>query len=225
VSQALLTVALLGTLGLSSLGTPLRLDGYTFRPPAGFRMAPMDLYQGTRAGAIGPKHAPRALSAALTDGEGTGAATVLVALVEGSFSATPSARDDFATAAMVHFREELGSTLSLERAELIRGAAPRVEVLGTLKDHGQVRHVLTAAFEGDGRYAVITASIPSGRLEALAPALTASMDSFRQDPGGGVISRAVAGGAASLCVFALITSWVLWRRRQRLARADLGLPS
>ena len=58
-----------------ALGSELRKDGYSFRPPAGFRMVRQEPYTGTRAGAVAmDSGAPRFLSAALSDGEGPEAA-------------------------------------------------------------------------------------------------------------------------------------------------------
>ncbi|MHB8873427.1 MAG: hypothetical protein ACYC8T_07040, partial [Myxococcaceae bacterium] len=134
------------------LGTPLRQDGYSLRPPQGFRMARMDLFRGTRATAVSAVASPEArgpgparwLSAALVDGEGEDAAAMVVSMVEGSFQATPAARDEFSTAVVRHFSEELGLKLAMERAELVGGPAARIEVFGTVRQEDQVRRVLVS---------------------------------------------------------------------------------
>ncbi|MFP2933458.1 hypothetical protein ACLESO_51590, partial [Pyxidicoccus sp. 3LG] len=97
--SSLLVVGLLALTG--ALGSELRRDGYQFRPPEGFHMVRWGQYAGSRAGAVAlQSDAPRVLSAALADGEGPEAATLLVSVVERGFSASPSARDDFAAAVM-----------------------------------------------------------------------------------------------------------------------------
>ncbi|MBX5482794.1 MAG: hypothetical protein IRZ16_13275 [Myxococcaceae bacterium] len=208
------------TLSLAALGTPLRQDGYSFRPPERFRMIRMELFHGTRAGAVavGPVR-ERYLSAALTDGDGPDAASLIIAIVGESFSATPSSRDAFSTAVVHHFADELGIPLSLERVELVRGPAPRIEVTGTIKQQDQVRTVLIAAMGGEGRHAVVTFSAPSGRFDALRPQVRASLDTFQAEtPAAGTWSRSVAGVVAVLLAFALFVSWSLWRRRRERAR-------
>ena len=76
-----MVLALLATglsLTLGALGTELRRDGYGFRPPEGFRLERMERYAGSRVGAVASGGAePRFLSAALADGEGEAAATLL----------------------------------------------------------------------------------------------------------------------------------------------------
>lgn len=212
----------------AGLGTPLRQDGYTIRPPQGFRLAKMDLFHGTRAGAVAAlgEDGERSLSAALVDGEGTDAATMLVAVVGRPFDATPSNRDAFTTAAMKHFADELGMPLTLVRSDLQGGpSSKRVEVVGTLKQQDQLRTIVLAAMEGDPRHAVVTFSVPSARFDALWPDLRASLDSFRADPPpGAAIPTSAVWTIAVALVLALFASWRLWRRRARLRRADQGLP-
>lgn len=124
---------------------------YSIRPPAGFRMVRQEPYAGTRAGAVAPQRGvQRSLSASLSDGDGAEAAMLLVAVVEGTFSASPSERDGFAAAVVRHFDEELGMTLVPERVERVMEPVPRVEVLGTLKEAGQVRTVLVAGLASEG---------------------------------------------------------------------------
>lgn len=217
---------MLVALAAADLGSPLRQDGFSLRPPEGFRMVRMDLYHGTGAGAVAvDPGSPGYLSAALTDGEGPDAASLIVATVEESFDATPSMRDDFSTAVVRHFAEALETPMSLQRAELVRGPSPRIEVLGTVKQHDQVRSVLVAGMEGSGRHAVITFSVPTGRFEAMLPVLRQSLDSFRAEGAPAhQRSRSLAGAAAVLFALLLFASWSVWRRRRRLRRAELGLP-
>jgi hypothetical protein len=211
-----------------SLGTPLRQDGYALRPPEGFRMVRMDPFRGTQVGAVPEEgQAPGHLTAALVDGEGPDAASIVVAVVEGTFSASPSTRDDFSARVIHHFNDQLGMPLSLERAELVREPAPRIEVQGTIKKQDQLRRVLVAGMEGEGRHAVLTFSVPSGRYEALLPTLRASLDSFRPDaPPPGRLSRSAVAGLASTIVLGMLGSWSLWRRRKELrsARGDSPHP-
>jgi hypothetical protein len=131
------------------LGSALRQDGYTLRPPQTFRMARMDLFHGTRAGAIGGgSGAARWLSAALEDGEGDDAATLLVSIVETPFKAAPADRDELTAAVVRHFSQELGLKFQTEKAELVAGPTPRVEVFGSVRQENQLRHVLVAAMAG-----------------------------------------------------------------------------
>ncbi|MFZ5471762.1 MAG: hypothetical protein ACOZIN_20225 [Myxococcota bacterium] len=203
-------------LAAPSLGTPLRQDGYVLRPPQNFRMARMDLFHGTRAGAAAGGAPGRWLSAALIDGQEEDASSLLVSIVERSFQPSPAARDDFSTAVVRHYADELGLKFSMERAELVAGASPRIEVLGTVRAQNQARHVLVAAMAGEGRHAVVTFSIPSGRYEALSGALRASLDSYRPDaPIANERSRGAVRVIAGLLAFALVASWWLRRRLRR----------
>src|SRR5215211_4974448 len=125
---------------VANLGTPLRQDGFSFRPPSAFRKARMELFQGTRAGAIPlDSSRPRYLAAALVDGEEEHAAALLVAVVDETFEASPSTREAFSAAAVKHFADELGMPLALERALLVRGPSARVEVVGTIRKEDQLR--------------------------------------------------------------------------------------
>ncbi|MBJ6762323.1 hypothetical protein JGU66_16255 [Myxococcaceae bacterium JPH2] len=200
-----------------ALGAELRRDGYSFRPPASFRMTGWERYAGSRVGAVSlePGEA-RSLSAVLTDGEGAEAATLLVSVVEQGFSASPSERDAFASAVPGHFLRELGLTLSPERVDRVGGPVPRVEVLGTLRESGQVRAVLVTALASEGRHAVVTVSAPAERWETLAPQVRASLETFRMEPPvAGVVPRRVAGALAGTLAGALVASYAAWRRRQR----------
>ncbi|MGA9522192.1 MAG: hypothetical protein WBV82_12050 [Myxococcaceae bacterium] len=211
------SAAVLLVLAASPLGTPLRQDGFTVRPPEGFRMMRMGPLHGTWVGAIPGEDGDLGfLSAALVDGDGADAASMLVSVLEGSFEAGPSTRDDFSSATVRHFNETLGMPLSLEHVELVREGARRIEVRGTVRQQDQLRRVLVAGMEGEGRHVVITFSVPSGRYEALLPALRASLDTFRADsPPSSDLSRSVAGAAATVLASALFGSWSLWRRRRR----------
>lgn len=201
------------------LGTPLKQDGYTVRPPQGFRTARKDLFAGTRVGAIALEPtADRALSAALTDSDDESATTMIVSWIDEPFSPGPSTRDGFATAVVRHFADELGLKLSLETARVVSGPVPRIEVLGTLKQEAQVRRVLIAAFEGDPRHAVILFSVPSGRFEELKDALNDSLETFRVDaPATAGLSRGLVGALAGAALGALVVSWSLWRTKRRKA--------
>lgn len=209
------------------LGTPLRQDGYSLRPPQGFRMERMDLYRGTRATAVSAVASPEArgpgltrwLSAALVDGDGDDAAAMVVSIVEGSFQATPAARDEFSTAVVRHFSDELGMKFAMERAELVAGAAARIEVLGTVRQEDQVRRVLISAMAGDGRHAVVGFTAPTGRWEQLGASARASLETFRNDaPAASDASRGLAAIVALVMAAALLASLVLWRRRRRALR-------
>lgn len=200
-----------------SLGTPLKHDGYTVRPPADFRVAREELFRGTRVGAVAlDPRTDRWLSAALMDGEDESAATMLISWVEGGFTPGPSTRDAFATAVVRHFSDELGMKLALETVRVVEEPAARVEVLGTLRQQEQVRRVVIAAYEGSSKHAVITFSLPGARFDALRPELDASLDTFRIDPTAtSGISRGLVGAIAGAALGALLVSVGLWRNRQK----------
>ena len=143
---------------------------------------------------------------------------MVVSMVEGSFQATPAARDEFSTAVVRHFSDELGLKLSMDGAELIGGPAARIEVSGTVREEDQVRRVLVAAMAGDGRHAVVGFTAPTGRWEQLGASARASLESFRNDPAASSeVSRGLAAAVALVMAAALLTSLVLWRRRRRAA--------
>jgi hypothetical protein len=196
------------------LGPPLRQDGYHLRPPGAFHMARLDLFHGTHAGGIcADPAASRYLSAALVDGDTEEASSLLISIVEAPMELGPSARDELSTAVVRHFRDALGLSFALERTQVVSGS--RVEVLGAVKQGSQLRRVLVAAFPSDARHAVVLASVPSARWEALAGPLKDSLDTFGYDtPVNVAPSRraawAFAGGMGSL----LLLSLGLWRRRQ-----------
>jgi len=215
VSVTALAVGLLSLTG--ALGTELRRDGYQFRPPEGFHMVRWEQYAGSRVGAVALEpDAPRVLSAALTDGDGPDAATMLVSVVGRGFSASPSDRDDFASAVMHHYQRELGLQLTPERVERVGGRTPRVEVLGTLREAGQVRTVLVAGLASEGEHAVVVVSAPAVRWQALAPRVRASLETFRIEPSNatGPMPRRVLGALAGALAGALVVSYTAWRRRR-----------
>jgi hypothetical protein len=210
-----LPLALWATAG--ALGTPLRQDGYSFRPPEGFRMVRMDAFHGTRVGGVPyPPGGQRFLSAALVDGEGQDASSLLVSVVEGTLVADETTRDAFSTAVVRHFAEELGVPLTLDRAQVVRGPAPRIEVRGTLKQRDQVRAVLVAALQGEGRHVVMTFSVPAARLESRLPTLRASLETFRPDsaPTAPWKRRVTSAILPALGLMLLASLW-LWRRQRR----------
>lgn len=214
-----LVVAL--ALGAEGLGPPLRQDGLTVRPPREFRLARMDLFHGTRVIGVGAREGvTRYLSAALMDGDGEDAASMLVSIVDEPLRLGPNSRDESAGLVARHLRDELGLTFSLERADVVTGTAARVEVRGSVREGAQLRKLLVAQFAGESRHAVVLFSVPSGRWETLAPSLTEALDTLRVDQPSGP-SRSVALAFAVAVGAALLASVGLWRRRAaRRARVD-----
>lgn len=202
-----------------TLGTPLKRDGYSVRPPQGFRTARRELFERTRVGAIALNpEADRALSEALMDSDDESSSAMIISWVDEPLSAGPSTRDAFATAVVRHFSEELDLRLALETVRVVDGPVTRIEVLGTLKEQAQVRRLLVAAFDGEPRHVVIVYSVPSGRFEEMKEALTASLDSFRTDSGNTQgPSRGVVGALAGAALGALLVSLSLWRTKKRRA--------
>jgi hypothetical protein len=191
----------------------MKQDGLTVCPPKAFHLARMDLFHGTRVIGTGSKDlAPRFLSAALMDGEGEDAASMLVSVIEDPLRLGPNARDDAATTVTKHLRDELGLEFDLERADVVLGTAARVEVRGSIRQGAQLRKVLVALFAGDTRRSVVVFSVPSGRWDALAPALGESLETMRIDQGPGP-SRSIALAFAVLVGAALLASVGVWRRR------------
>ncbi len=206
-------LALVG--GLDLVGPPLRQDGYQLRPPRSFRMARMDLYHGTRVGTVArSSSAGRYLSAALADGDGEDAATMLVSVIEEPLALAPSSRDEAATAVLRHFRDELELPFVLERADVRSGPAPRVEVLGSVRDGSQARRILVAAWPGEARHVAVVFSVPSARWEALQAAIAECLDSLRVDAAPGP-SRRSRWAFAAFTLGLLAVSLGLWRRRQQ----------
>ena len=200
------------------LGPVLRQDGFQMKPPRSFRMARMDLFHGTQVGTVTiTPSAPRYLSAALVDGEGEDASSILISVIDATLSLGPSSRDDLSTAVVRHLRDELGQPFQLERAEVTNG---RVEVLGSVREGSQLRRILVAAWPGDARHIVAICSVPSGRWEALAPVISESFDSMKVEP---VSSprppQRLLWAFATLVAAALLISIGLWRRRQAARRA------
>lgn len=206
--------AVLGLLlsAADGLGPALRQEAFSVRPPRGFRMARMDLFLGTRAGAVSvAAGAQRYLGAALIDGEGEDAASLLFSVVDAPFLAGPSARDALSTAAVRHFRDELEQPFELERAD-VRGG--RVEVLGSIRQGSQLRRVLVVAWPGEPRHVVAVASAPSGRWPELSPVLAESLDTLRLEAVPVGPSPRLRWAFAALIASALMVSIGLWRRRQ-----------
>lgn len=217
------SVLLLIVLGAGDLlGPPIRQDGLTVRPPREFHLARMDLFHGTRVIGVGSREgASRYLSAALMDGDGEDASTMLVSIVEEPLRLGPNARDDAATSVMKHLRDELGLEFTLERADVVTGNAARVEVRGSVREGAQLRKVLVAQFAGAPRRAVVLFSVPSGRWDALVPSLTESLETMRVDQSAGP-SRSLALAFAVLVGAALLASIGLWRRRVARRARDVS---
>jgi hypothetical protein len=196
------------------LGPPVRHEQFVMSPPAAFRMARMDLFHSSRVGAVARwEESPRRLLAAFVDTEGEDSASLLLSAVDEPFKVTSGARDELATQVAKHFGNELGLKFSLEKAELVQGAAPRVEVLGTVREGSQLREIIVAAWAGEVRHPVVVFSVPSGRYAALAGPIRESLDTLRVDVPTQAASRAVAWAVAALVASALMASIGLWRRR------------
>ncbi|MDX2014242.1 MAG: hypothetical protein SFW67_28845 [Myxococcaceae bacterium] len=200
--------------GAELVGPPLRQDGLMVRPPRAFRLARMDLFHGTRViGEASKEGVSRYLTAALMDGDGEDASSMLVSIVEESLRPGPNARDEAATNVTRHLRDDLGLDFTLERADVVTGPAGRVEVRGQVREGAQLRKLLIARYFGDPRHAVVVFSVPSGRWDALGPALTESLDSVRMEQPSGT-PRSLALALAVLVGAALLASVGLWRRRR-----------
>ena len=200
-----------------TLGPVLRQDGFQVKPPSSFRMARMDLFHGTQAGTISSRPgASRYLSAALVDGEGEDAASILISVVDATLWLGPSSRDELSTAVVRHLRDELGQPFQLERAEVKNG---RVEVLGSVRQGSQLRRILAAAWPGESRHVVAICSAPSGRWEALAPVLSDSFDTMKVEPVSSLRPpQRLLWAFAALVAALLLISIGLWRRRQAARR-------
>lgn len=210
----------------NDLGTTLQRDGYAMRPPSGFRMREMEWFQGSRAGAVAQLgHSRRELSAALSDGEGDSAATMLVSLIEEPFEVSPSAREDFSIAVVRHLSEELGLPFALDRSQSVTDGTPRVEVTGYVTEAGLKRHLLVAAYPGRARHGVVLFSVPSGRYTELLPHLQRSLESFHLTevtPTPFWLSQRVLGAVAGGLGGALIVSSLVLRNRRRRLRMERG---
>lgn len=196
-----------------ALGPVLRQDGFQMKPPKSFRMARMDLFHGTQVGTISViPSASRYLSAALVDGEGEDAASLLISVIDATLSLGPSSRDELSTAVVRHLRDELGQPFQLERAEVTNG---RVEVLGSVRQGSQLRRILVAAWPGESRHIVAVCSAPSGRWEVMAPVLSDSFDSMKVEPVSSArLPQRLLWAFAALVAALLLISVGLWRRRQ-----------
>ncbi|MBL8912385.1 MAG: hypothetical protein JNM17_16960 [Archangium sp.] len=208
---ALVLCAFLGV--APELGQVVRQDGFQFRPPSAFRMARMDLFHGTRAGSVARSSgSTRYLAAALIDGDGEDAASLLFSVVEETVVLGPSSRDEFSTAVVRHFTDELGQPFQLERAQVTDG---RVEVLGAIRQGSQLRRILVVVWPGEGKHLVGMASAPSGRWDELLPSIDASFDSLKEDPS--ISARPpqrYVWAFVALLAALLMISIGLWRRRQ-----------
>lgn len=197
------------------LGPPVRHEAFTLRPPKGFRTTRLDLFRSSRVGAIAKSDdSPRRLLSVLVDTDGEDSAALLIASVDEPFKASTGARDELSAAVARHFANELSLKFALERVEVVPGATPRVEVVGTVREGSQLRQIVVAAWPGDARHAVAMFSVPSGRYDVLAEPIRASLDSFHPDTAGTQTSRAVAWAALALVASALMASIGLWRRRR-----------
>lgn len=212
----MLLLALLAAPPPEVLGPPLRQDGYQVRPPRAFRMTRMDLFHGTHAGSVSMvPRAPRFLSAALVDTDSEDASSMLVSVVEASFSLSPSSRDELSTAVLRHFRDDLSLPFVLERADVQGQQAARVQVFGSVREGSQLRRILVAAFPGEARHAVVLFSVPSGRWDELKPELAASLETMRlEPPTAGGPPRQWRWAFAALMASLLALSVGLWKRRQ-----------
>lgn len=200
--------------GVDLVGPPLRQDGLSIRPPRAFRLARMDLFHGTRViGEATKDGVSRYLSAALMDGDGEDAASMLVSIVDEPLKAGPNGRDDAATNVTRHLRDELGLDFTLERADAVPGPAARLEVRGQVREGAQLRKLLIARYLGEPRHAVVLFSVPSGRWDALTPALLESLESLRMEQPSAA-PRSFALALAVLFGAALLASVGLWRRRR-----------
>jgi hypothetical protein len=204
---------------MAALGPPLRHEGVVYRPPSGFRMTRFDLFESSRAGAVGSGGAVRGyLFAALTDGSGEDAASLLLSVVESTFETGPLGRETLAVATKDHF-VDLGQAVELETAAVPAGAAGWVEVLGTIRQGEQLRRVWVVAWPGEQRHVVLVASVPTSRWAQLEPLLRESasslVDERRQGAGA---SRRLAWAGAVLGVIGLLGSWAVWRLRQQRRR-------
>jgi hypothetical protein len=208
--------ALLTILAASELlGPPVKQESFVLRPPSAFRMARMDLFHASRVGAVARSDdAPRRLLAALVDTDGEDSAALLLSAVDEPFKVSSGARDELAAQVARHFGNELGLKFALEKAEVVPGAAPRVEVLGSVREGSQLREVIVAAWAGEVRHPVVVFTVPSGRYTTLAEPIRASLDTFRVDVPTQAASRAVAWAVAALVASALMASIGLWRRRR-----------
>lgn len=215
-ASLLVVFSLLATAEL--LGPPVRQETFTFRPPRDFRMARLDLFRSSRVGAIArADDTPRRLLGVLVDTDGEDAAALLVSAVDEPFKSTAGARDELSAAVARHFANELGLKFALERVDVVQGQSPRVEVVGSVREGSQLRQIIVAAWPGEVKHAVLVFSVPSGRYDALAESIRASLDTFHVEAPGAPTSRALAWAVVALVASALMASIGLWRRRRGAA--------
>lgn len=193
------------------LGPMLHLDGCHFRPPRGFHMARLELFQKSHVGAVSlEKDAPSALTAALVDGEGDDAISLLVSVVESDL--LPSQRDEWSAAVTKHFQERLSLPFELERC---RSTHERFDCVGTLSQQGQARRIAVTAFPNDDRHVVMVASVPTARWETFEPVLRESEATFGYDVAtASAVPRRALWSVALAAVALFSASVVLWRRRR-----------
>ena len=213
-------LVLTAVLATGSLGPPVRYEGFQMSPPKAFHMARLDLFHGTHVGAIGGSSY---LAAALLDGDGEDAASLLLTVVDGSLDIGPGIRDTLATQVANQFKTDLDQRFTLERVDVVPGQ--RIEVRGSVRSGSQARQILVAAFPGAGKHTVAIFSVPTGRWDELRASIADSLDSYRiettsnQPP-----PRRWAFAFASLIAALLVVSVGLWRRR-RASRVEIDRPS
>src|SRR5262249_11965285 len=126
---------LLLAIGSDTLGPPIHPESFVLRPPSAFRMARMDLFHSSRVGSVArADESPRRLLAALVDTDGEDSAALLLSAVDEPFKVSTGARDELSAQVAKHFNNELGLKFALEKAEVVPGASPRVEVLGSVRE-------------------------------------------------------------------------------------------
>ena len=183
-------------------------------------MARLDLFHGTRVGSIGGN---AYLAAALLDGDGEDAASLLLTVVDSSLDIGPGVRDTLATQVANQFKTDLDQRFTLERVDVVPGQ--RVEVRGSVRSGSQARQILVAAFPGEGKHTVAIYSVPTGRWDELRAPIADSLDSYRVETASNQPpSRRWALAFASLIAALLVVSFGLWRRR-RARRVETDRPS
>lgn len=193
-----------------ALGPPVRHEGFQLRPPKAFHMARLDLFHGTRVGSVG---GTSYLAAALLDGDGEDAASLLLTVVEAPLTIGPGVRDTLATQVVAELKDELDQRFVLERADVVPNQ--RVEVRGSIRAGSQARQLLIAAYPGEVRHTVAIFSVPTGRWDELRASITDSLDSYRAEAvSNQAPSRRWALAFASLIAALFIASVGLWRRRR-----------
>lgn len=194
----------------AALGPPLALDGYSIRPPSGFRLEPPERYRGSHAfvGSSGT------LSAALVENEAPAPSSMWIATVDGPLREPPIARDGFA-ASVQRQLSEIGSELQVRSCA---ATVDRVELIGELEEHGERRMLNVFAFRGELRHVVVGFSVPASRWRELQPAIAASAATFSGSYEAADGGRRAAIAAALLGLAGLLASVALRRRRARGSR-------